>query len=77
MSNLVLKEQVMAKLLETDDEHLLEGVYRLLALESHEDLYILSDDQKSVINESRIQFERGEFISNEDLNSKIEKWLSK
>ena len=77
MSTVELKKKVVEKLLATESDYLLEEINRLLELENHEeDVYILSDIQKAKINQSLRQIENGEFITHEDLNKEIDKWLS-
>ena len=38
---------------------------------------VLSEEQHRMLNRAEKQIERGEFLTSEDLNSKIEKWLGK
>ena len=77
MSTVELKKKVVEKLLATENDYLLEEINRLLELENHEeDVYILSDIQKAKINQSLKQIENGEFVTHEDLNKEIDKWLS-
>ena len=77
MSTVELKKQVVQKLLATENNALLEEINRLLELENHaEVLYTLSDVQKDKVNQSLQQIEKGEYITHEDLNEAIDKWLN-
>ena len=62
MSSAELKKQLIDKIQKTDKENLLEEGFRLLQVESEDiEVYKLSDEQKSAVNEAREQINRGEF----------------
>jgi predicted transcriptional regulator len=78
MSTLEMKKELIEKIQSTNDEVLLEEVYRLLEINNEEiDTIILSDYQKAKINAGIKDMETGNFLSNEDANKEIEEWLKK
>ena len=77
MSTLELKEQLIEKLISTEDSSILEGVYRLFEMNNEDDVYILTSEEKEKIIESKNQIKKGEFITNENLQTKINLWLNK
>lgn len=77
MDTIDLKESLIAKLQIIDNEYILKGVSRLLELETQfEDIYKLSNQQRERLKESRQQIEKGEYITDLELNLKIDAWLS-
>lgn len=78
MSNAELKKRLIDKIQKTDNEDLLEEAFRLLQLESEDiEVYKLSDEQKSAVNEAREQIERGEFLTDDQVNKDVDEWLNK
>jgi hypothetical protein len=78
MSTIELKEKLIEKIQNTDDENILEEAYRLLDLKTADiEKYGFSDDQKSEVNESIIQIKQGKFLTNDDANKEIDEWLNK
>jgi hypothetical protein len=41
------------------------------------EIYKLSDDQKSAVNEARQQIKTGQYFTDEQSNNGIDEWLSK
>lgn len=78
MSSAELKKRLIDKIQKTDNESLLEEAFRLLQLESEDiEVYKLSDEQKSAVNEAREQIKRGEFLTDDEANKDIDEWLNK
>ncbi len=78
MSTAELKKKLIGKITDSDDENLLQEVYRLLELENEAlALYPLSDEQISVVRESQEQIKKGKFINNLDANKEIDEWFEK
>ncbi len=62
----------------TDDDNILEEVYRILDVSTQEvDRIILSDDQTASIDEGLRDYEEGRFLTNDEANREIEEWLKK
>ena len=71
-----LKEKLIKRIQETSNNDVLNEVYRLLELEFNEqEIYKLSEEQRSTIAESREQIAKGEFLTNEQSNKATEQWL--
>jgi len=78
MTTKELRNKVIGKINQIDDDELLNEVYRLLD-DHFEDteIYLLSENHKTVIEEAKGQIDRGEYITNEQANDEIGKWLNK
>ena len=73
-----MKQELIDKINSTKDENILEEVYRILDGNFEEnDMVVLTDEQKESINQGIKDIEQGKFLSNEEANSEIEKWLKK
>jgi hypothetical protein len=68
-----IKEKIAEKLKSTNDEVILEEVYRLLQEENS--IIKLSDGLKTAINEGWDDVKSGHVVSHEDLKNEIKKWL--
>ena len=78
MSTVELRKRLIDKIQKTDNEGLLQEVYRLLELETEDiEIYKLSDDQKKAVNEGRQQINDGRFLTNDQADNEIDEWLSK
>jgi predicted transcriptional regulator len=78
MSSAELKKRLIDKIQKMDNENLLEEAFRLLQLESEDiEVYKLSDEQKSAVNEAHEQIKRGEFLTDDEANKDIDEWLGK
>lgn len=73
-----LKEKLISKIQNIENEDILKEVYRLLEIES-EDLnsYTLTDDQLNIVHEAKEQINKGQFLTHEEAQQKINKWLNK
>ncbi len=77
MNALDLKKLLISKIDDTNDEELLKAVYKLLDYNSSEGkIYKLNDDQVSAVREAQAQIAKGKFITDEELDQEIDKWLS-
>ena len=73
-----MKQQLIEKIKSTEDDNILEEVYRILEVGTIEvDEIILSDKQRELIDGGLRDIENGNYLSNEDANNEIEKWLRK
>lgn len=77
MSAIELKKRLIDKIQSTDDENLLEEVYRLLELETEDiEVYKLSDEQSKKVIEAKQQIKTGQFLTNDQADKEIDEWLS-
>ena len=73
-----MKQELIDKINSTKDENILEEVYRILEIGSEEvDRVVLTDEQRSSIDQGIKDIEEGKYLTNEEANSEIEKWLKK
>jgi len=73
-----MMQQLIEKIKTTKDDNILEEVYRILEVGTMEtDKIILSNEQRELIDEGLRDIEKGNYLSNEDANTEIEKWLRK
>jgi hypothetical protein len=79
MSTVELRKRLIEKIQKTQDERILQEAFRLLELETADNIDILklSDDQKSAISEARQQIKNGQFLTEEQANKEVDKWLNK
>lgn len=78
MSTVELRKKLIEKIQKTQDDRILEEAFRLLELETTEDIeiYKLNDDQKKAIGEARQQIKNGQFLTEEQANKEIDEWLN-
>jgi hypothetical protein len=74
MSTIELKNIVISKISEINDEAFLSAINTILDSKS-ESILILSDDQKSSIKKSQKEYLEGNYFSNNSVNEEMEKWL--
>ena len=72
-----LKRKLIAKINDTENSEILESLIRLLQIQSNEDVYVLNDAQIAAIEEAREDYKNGRFLTNEEANAEIEKWIKK
>jgi len=78
MTNKELRNKVIRKINQIDDEEVLNEIYRMLDDANHdEEIFQLSEDHMKAIEEAKSQIERGEFLTNKQANQEIGKWLNK
>lgn len=78
MSTLELKILLVDKIQKTENDALLEEVYRLMELESTDiEIYNLAEQQLNAILEAKEQIANGLFLSDEASNKEIDEWLGK
>ena len=76
MTKTELKEKLIATVNQTEDKSLLEDLYRIVNTESDpKGIYELSEAEVTAVNEGITELDKGNFISNEDLDAKVNKWL--
>jgi hypothetical protein len=78
MTSIELKNKVIGKINQINNDAILNEVYQLLD-DSFEDseIYQLSENHKIAIEIAKIQINRGEYLTNDEANKDIGKWLNK
>ena len=77
MKTTELQNIIIRKILNTNDDHLLEYINNFLAAGNPAETYKLNSFEKRIIQESLTDYENDNVISNEDVFSKTDKWLKK
>ena len=78
MNKTKLKDRLIKEIQSIENEDILNEVYRLLELESEDQKsYKLTQEQISVVNEAREQVKKGQFLTHEEAQKKINQWLNK
>ncbi len=73
-----LRKKLIRKINESENNEILEEMYRMIANEEIETgIYLLSKDQKRVVEESQAQFKNGQFLTGEAADKEIDEWLGK
>ena len=72
-----LQELLIKKISSTKNEKLLEEVNRLLEAGFTDEVYVLSEEQKAAIKESREQIKQGNTLDNDKANRQAEEWLKR
>ena len=68
-----LKKRLIWKINHTDNNEILEEMYRLISNEEiTEKIYILSAEQKKAVQESQEQFRNGQYLSEEKADKEID-----
>lgn len=74
MSTIELKNIVISKISEINDEAFLLAINTILDSKS-ESILILSEDKKNSIKKSQKEYLEGNYFSNDCVNEEMEKWL--
>lgn len=77
MSTAELKLDLINKITGITDIVRLKELLQLLKFQNENSLYITNEDEKKAISEARDQIARGEFLSNDEVQKEIHKWLKK
>jgi hypothetical protein len=73
-----LKKRLMHKIDQSDNNELLEEMYRLIANEEADiGVYELSEEQIKAVEEGQLQYKNGEFLTEDQADKDIEEWLGK
>lgn len=78
MSTMEMKERLIGRIREIENEDILAEAYRLLGIQDDIQVpYELSTEQKSAIVEARNQIRNGHYLTNEEADNEIDEWLKK
>jgi predicted transcriptional regulator len=73
-----LKKRLMHKIDQSDNNELLEEMYRLIANEEADiGVYELSEEQIKAVEEGQLQYKNGEFLTEDQADKDIDEWLGK
>ena len=77
MTSIELKKRLIGKINQTQNNEILEEMYRLIVNEETDNIYELSDEQRKAVEEAQQQFKNGKFLKSEQADKEIEEWLGK
>lgn len=73
-----LKNKLINEINQSQDNELLEEMYRLISnQETDDDLFILSDEQIKAVEEAQLQILNGQLLTSEQADKEIEEWFEK
>ena len=76
MKNIDLKSKLLEEIKNSEDYQVLEEVYKLLNLESEIfEVFKFSERQEKSILKAKQQIKNGDFLTEEEANKEIDKWL--
>ena len=75
MTTIELKKAIICKIAMIDDEAFLNALKTIIDTKSEPVIYKTTPEQREAIRKGQAQIERGEFITNEQLNIEINRWL--
>lgn len=73
MTTIALKKYLVTKINLLEDDAVLKQLKKIV--QNNEKVYQLSDYQIKKVAKSREQFKNGEFLSQEEMDKKVEEWL--
>lgn len=68
--------RLIEKIKSIKDQNVIEEVYRLLAVDFDDSIYLTSETQKQSVAEARIEIEKGKGISAKLADDEIDQWLN-
>jgi hypothetical protein len=73
MTTIALKKYLVSKINLLEDDTVLKQLTKIV--QNNEKVYQLSDYQIEKVAKSREQFEKGEFLTQDEMDKKVEEWL--
>ncbi|MEC7754280.1 MULTISPECIES: hypothetical protein [Roseivirga] len=70
------KAKLISKINEIKDQSVIDDLMRLLAINSDDSIYLLSDGQRANIMEAREQIKKGQGIDSGQADHEIDQWLN-
>ncbi|MCO5230691.1 MAG: hypothetical protein M9958_06005 [Chitinophagales bacterium] len=77
MSTSDLKIDLITQITSITDKVRLKELLQILKFESESSIYVTNNEEKEAISIAQNQIKNGEYISHEDFQKDIKKWLSK
>ena len=75
MNTIELQNNIIRKILNTNDDQLLDYLNNILAQGEDSNIYKLNDSERETLQESLADYKNGNVISNDDVFAKSKKWL--
>ena len=78
MASQTLKEKVIDKVNNLEDDSILQGLLNFIEMEKDaESIYEFDTSQLQIIDEAKLQVKEGKTQTHEEVNKEIEEWLNK
>ena len=74
MTAIALKKYLVSRINLIDDDSVLDKIKKIV--EKEEKVYVLSDYQLDKLAKSRKQIEDGHFLTQDEMDKKVEEWLN-
>ncbi|NHB69901.1 hypothetical protein [Perlabentimonas gracilis] len=75
MTTVEIKKKLIKRINDSENELLLEEIFRLMEGDDPDGIMYLSDDQKASVREGQEDYRQGRVISQEDLDREVDEWL--
>ncbi len=75
MTTVKIKKKIIKRINDSENELLLEEIYRLMEGDDTDEIMYLSDAQKASVREGQEDYRQGRVVSQEDLDREIDEWL--
>lgn len=76
MTTTELKKILVHQIASINDKSFLTAIKTIIESKSKSTIYKTNPEQRKRISEGRIQIAKGEYFSNEEIETEIDKWLS-
>lgn len=71
-----LKQKLIRRIDQSENSELLEEMYRIITNEESDgNVYELSADQIKAVEEAQLQYKEGKFLTREQADKDVDKWL--
>ncbi len=75
MTTLELKDILIQKISAINDKSFLSAIKVIIDAKSEKLIYRTTPEQKQTINEGREQIRKGEYLTNDQVESEVDQWL--
>ena len=77
MSTAELKIDLINQIANITDKVKLKELMQLLKFQNDNSIYVTNEDEKNAVSEARAEINRGEVLTNDDVQNEIKQWLKK
>jgi formaldehyde-activating enzyme involved in methanogenesis len=72
-----IKDNLVDKIRKIEDPKIIREIYRLLEIDTDEDIYKTNDAQKKAINTALSEIKDGKTLTEQEVNEQTTEWLNK
>ena len=77
MSTAELQIDLINQIANITDKVKLKELMQLLKFQNDNSIYVTNEDEKNAVSEARAEINRGEVLTNDDVQNEIKQWLKK